>query len=234
VSASAGLLVHRQDPAVCARAQARVAGGSKLWVPVSSCCPLGRRGRRAGRFLFDRVKRRPLRSRHSRSQTPRSLPRGRLDNVRHLGRVVRREPTSREENGSCGLADGEAPPDRDEEPPEPRCHGRDARCHGEGRAGDDPRDDLHAPVCTREGRLAGPPAAACTCAWLATSATVAHRGSSSPIRTKQPRPAMSKASDRLLRRDPKLSAGDPDRGNLLVEGDNLEALKTVSWAEALE
>jgi|ERR1017187_4502090 DNA modification methylase len=32
---------------------------------------------------------------------------------------------------------------------------------------------------------------------------------------------------RLLRRDPKLSAGEPDSGNLLVEGDNLEALKAL-------
>src|ERR1035437_9944227 len=32
---------------------------------------------------------------------------------------------------------------------------------------------------------------------------------------------------RLLRCDQKLSAGDPDSGNLLVEGDNLEALKAL-------
>jgi DNA modification methylase len=32
---------------------------------------------------------------------------------------------------------------------------------------------------------------------------------------------------RLLRADPKLSAGDPDAGNLLVQGDNLEALKAL-------
>jgi site-specific DNA-methyltransferase (adenine-specific)/adenine-specific DNA-methyltransferase len=32
---------------------------------------------------------------------------------------------------------------------------------------------------------------------------------------------------RLLRCDPKLSVGDPDAGNLLVEGDNLEALKAL-------
>jgi DNA modification methylase len=32
---------------------------------------------------------------------------------------------------------------------------------------------------------------------------------------------------RLLRCDPKLSAGDPDSGNLLVQGDNLEALKAL-------
>src|ERR1017187_1546618 len=32
---------------------------------------------------------------------------------------------------------------------------------------------------------------------------------------------------RLLRRDPNLSAGEPDSGNLLVEGDNLEALKAL-------
>jgi hypothetical protein len=32
---------------------------------------------------------------------------------------------------------------------------------------------------------------------------------------------------RLLKCDPKLSVGDPDSGNLLVEGDNLEALKAL-------
>ncbi len=32
---------------------------------------------------------------------------------------------------------------------------------------------------------------------------------------------------RLLQCDPKLSAGDPDAGNLLVQGDNLEALKAL-------
>lgn len=32
---------------------------------------------------------------------------------------------------------------------------------------------------------------------------------------------------RLLRCDPKLSVGDPDAGNLLVQGDNLEALKAL-------
>ncbi|MBW1782932.1 MAG: site-specific DNA-methyltransferase [Deltaproteobacteria bacterium] len=32
---------------------------------------------------------------------------------------------------------------------------------------------------------------------------------------------------RLLHRDPNLSAGDPDAGNLLVQGDNLEALKAL-------
>lgn len=32
---------------------------------------------------------------------------------------------------------------------------------------------------------------------------------------------------RLLRCDPKLSVGDPDAGNLLVQGDNLHALKAL-------
>ena len=32
---------------------------------------------------------------------------------------------------------------------------------------------------------------------------------------------------RLLQTDEKLSAGDPDAGNLLVQGDNLEALKAL-------
>ena len=32
---------------------------------------------------------------------------------------------------------------------------------------------------------------------------------------------------RLLEADPALSAGDPDAGNLLVEGDNLEALEAA-------
>ena len=32
---------------------------------------------------------------------------------------------------------------------------------------------------------------------------------------------------RLLRCDPQLSVGDPESGNLLIEGDNLEALKAL-------
>ena len=32
---------------------------------------------------------------------------------------------------------------------------------------------------------------------------------------------------RLLEYDPALSAGDPDAGNLLVQGDNLEALRAL-------
>ena len=36
---------------------------------------------------------------------------------------------------------------------------------------------------------------------------------------------------RLIHCDSELSAGDPDAGNLLVQGDNLEALKALPWRE---
>ncbi|MGB8648166.1 MAG: site-specific DNA-methyltransferase, partial [Anaerolineae bacterium] len=48
--------------------------------------------------------------------------------------------------------------------------------------------------------------------WIGKSAVVEHH---------------KKVPFRLLKREASLSVGNPDSGNLLVEGDNLEALKAL-------
>lgn len=57
-----------------------------------------------------------------------------------------------------------------------------------------------------------PVCAIATLNWIGKEAVVGHH---------------RKVPYRLLRCDQKLSAGDPDAGNLLVQGDNLEALKAL-------